>query len=210
MLTSSLWLLYFRSAQRLGLHVPGTRLALQLLACPDGLPSEALAGRPTDVHRLSCWTRRREPWVRVELVRYEADGTRRVRYHATPAFHAALPVPPSLAAPMHRHLEAWFRILADAGIDQHPLRLLCMLLAVSAAPIDAGFPEFNKEHRTVPWLCVCTPYAAYWRTLTANGLVRRVPGKPARYFLRETGRRILGLPGPPLMTVQPYTNRCAA
>ena len=43
-----------------------------------------------------------------------------------------------------------------------------------------------------------------------NGLVRRVPGKPARYFLRETGRRILGLPGPPLMTVNPYTNRCAA
>ena len=41
-LTPQLWMQFFRAAQKLGLHAPGVRLALALLAHPDGLPSETL------------------------------------------------------------------------------------------------------------------------------------------------------------------------
>lgn len=216
-LTASFWMQFFRAAQKLGLHAPGVRLALALLAHSDGLPSETLAERPRDIHRLSCYARRPVPWVRIELVRYESNGTRRVLYHATPELHAALAVPPVYARRMHRRLEGWLAA-CDAGhvTNMLPLRLFVMLVLVAGhATAEAGFPAIRNEFRTVPFLVQSIAYSAYWDRLTALGMLRCQPGKTPHYWITDAGRRALGLPSPapatvPLRTVQAYTNRNAA
>lgn len=219
-LTPALWMQFFTAAQKLGLRAAGTRIALALLAHPDGLPSESLDTRPRDIHRLSCYARRPAPWVEIELVRYESNGTRRVRYHAAPALHAALAVPPLLARRMHRHLEAWIAACEEAHIaDGRPLHLLVMLVTVAAHhPVETGFPASRKEFRTVPFLVQSRAYQCHWDRLTAVGMLRCQPGRTPRYWITDAGRRALGLiPRPaaissatPARRVAPYVNRAAA
>jgi hypothetical protein len=215
-LTTEAWKRFFDGCQALHLHTAGARLAIELLAHAEGLPSEALETRPQAVHQLSCWQRRKpDAWVQIELVRYDRTGRRFVRYHATPGLHAALGVPPAWAQILHHRVEGWMQIAAAAKLPR-PMALLSLLTRIAMAP-EAGFEPRRNTLKKQPFLAKDIAWAPVLKRLVAVRLLHSSgSGRHTRYHLAELGRRILALPpavlaaSTPLRTPQPYQNRNAA
>lgn len=196
-LTPDLWLLFLTNAQAARLHGAGTCLALELLAAPQGLRSPNVRHHPNKVHRLNTWMRKQ--WVRAEHHGHEANGARRVTYHATPAFHAAIGIPPAIAAVMHKHVKAWTAIVTETAMTQHPVRLLALLISIAVADAEPdGWRLCRFHQRRQPFLAEDVNYTVMLDALVQKNIVRRFPvGQRQHYRLQPLGRRLLALPPVP-------------